>query len=78
MGSMPLRAYIHSQMLKLFGAITRLNADHGAREIAFRQLAFRGEDKKSWFSQVRRVAAMYGLEEYSMCSSLSNYSAYEH
>ncbi len=53
MGSVPIRVEIHIQMLKLYGAITRMPQNSSLNKIAFRQLTI-GHARKSSFIQIRR------------------------
>ncbi len=61
MGSIPIRGKIHIQMLKLYGAITRMPQNSSLNNIAFRQLTV-GHARKSWFIQIRKVARLYNIE----------------
>ncbi len=60
-GSIPIRGEIHIQMLKLYGAITRMPQNSSLNKIAFRQLTV-GHARKSWFIQIRKVAMLYNIE----------------
>ncbi len=60
MGSIPIRGEIHIQMLKLYGAITRMLQNSSLYKIAFRQLKADSEAcEKSWFIQILRL---YNIE----------------
>jgi len=63
MGLYPFRIELHIKVFMLYGAITRLPNDHTLRRLAWRQMTVGSTTKKSWFTYVRKIAALYQLEE---------------
>ena len=63
LGNIPLEGVWHQRILSLFGNISRLGKDHTLYRLAARQMSFsENERPNSWFTQVAKVARMYGID----------------
>lgn len=59
-GCLPAEAQHHLATLSLFGRIARRMGSI-ERELAFRQVAMKDPNSNSWFSNIRRILALYNL-----------------
>ena len=59
-GSLPIAALIHLRQLGLLGMIARLGENSVLQQLGMQTL-LAGDNKRSWFRQVREICQQYGL-----------------